>query len=81
MTEKQVSIKLVQDIFANLCDFSGENLVSKQEDEAEEADEGRPDPPYDPSTTVRNPWKCVQKYANTFCCKIFFAQKIGKPSF
>ena len=46
MTEKQVSIKLVQDIFANLCDFSGENLVSKPEDEAEEADEGGPDPPW-----------------------------------
>ena len=45
VTEKQVSIKLVQDIFANPCDFSGENLVSKPEDEAEEADEGGPDPP------------------------------------
>ena len=44
MTEKQVSIKLVQDIFANPCGFSGENLVSKPEDEAEEADEGGSDP-------------------------------------
>ena len=46
MTEKQVSIELCQDTFdLTLAPFSGENLVSKPEDEAEEEDEGGPDPP------------------------------------
>lgn len=46
MSEKQVSIELCQDTFdLTLASFSGENLVSKPEDEAEEADEGGPDPP------------------------------------
>ena len=46
VTEKQVRRHLCMELCGiTECDFSGENLVSKPEDEAEEANEGGVDPP------------------------------------